>query len=262
MPARKPRDISMAVRDLCLWFPETEEVLSHGSPDFRVRGKTFATYSINHHGDGRIALILHSPTGTQQFYTENEPDAFYVPPYVGPKGWLGVLLDKGLSWDQISTLTRDAYLNVAPAALQNGLPAAPQIKAPEITLHPEDFDPMNNPSAQKKLHKLQKFCLSLPEVTQDTTFGDPTFRAGKKSFCSLHRRARVLRLAIWVGVEAQPTYSFDKRFKIPPYTGHNGWIELNLEKSVDWQEVESLVLSSYRHFALQRMLKQLPDDPD
>jgi len=254
-----PRDISAAVRELCLWFPETEQVLSHGSPDFRVRGKTFATYSINHHGDGRIALILRSPRGTQQFYTENEPDAFYVPPYVGPKGWLGVLLDKGLGWDQIANLTRDAYVNVAPPALTKDLAPAPKIARPKITLHPEDFDPLNNPGAQKKLTKLRTLCLRLPEVTEDTTFGDPSFRAGKKSFCSVHRRGRIMRLCIWVGVDAQPAYSFDRRFAVPKYTGHNGWIELNIEKSADWQEIESLVIGSYRHFALKRMLKALPE---
>lgn len=259
MPKKKsaPRDISTAVRELCHAFPETEEVLSHGSPDFRVRGKTFATYSVNHHGDGRIALILHSPAGTQQFYTENEPDAFYVPPYVGPKGWLGVLLDKGLSWAQIASLTRDAYENVAPSALVKSIESTPVIADPEITLHPEDFDPLNNPAAQKKLKRLETYCLSLPESTRGETFGDPNFRAGKKSYCSVHRRNRVMRLSTWVGVDAQPALTLDERYRVPAYTGHNGWIELNIEDSIDWQEVEGLVLESYKHFALKRMLKAL-----
>jgi hypothetical protein len=50
------RDLHQAVRDACLWLPEAEEFVSHGSPNFRVRGKTFATYALNHHGDGRVAL--------------------------------------------------------------------------------------------------------------------------------------------------------------------------------------------------------------
>jgi len=56
-----PKDINQAVREVCLSFPEAEEYLSHGAPNFRVRGKTFATYSVNHHGDKRIALVLNSP---------------------------------------------------------------------------------------------------------------------------------------------------------------------------------------------------------
>ena len=251
------RDISTVVRELCLWFPETEEVQSHGSPNFRVNGKTFATYSINHHGDGRIALLLHSPPGTAQFYIEGEPDAFYKPPYIGGKGWLGVLLDKDLSWNQIAGLTREAYLHVAPPALTKNLPDTIKIKPPEITLHPEDFDPLNNPQAQKKLKRLGKYCLSLPETTLGETFGDPNFRCGKKSFAAVHRRNRIMRLSVWVGVEAQGGLTLDERFRVPAYTGHNGWIELNIERTVDWNEVEALVLESYKHFALKRMLKAL-----
>ena len=56
------KDTSQAVREICLWFPEAQEVVSHGMADFRVRGKTFATYAINHHGDGRIGqLVLYLP---------------------------------------------------------------------------------------------------------------------------------------------------------------------------------------------------------
>ena len=61
-----PKDISAAVRELCLWFPESAEVPSRGPPDFRVAGKTFATYVVNHHGDGRIALWIHAPAGAQE----------------------------------------------------------------------------------------------------------------------------------------------------------------------------------------------------
>jgi hypothetical protein len=97
-----------------LWFPETEEVISHGSPDFRVRGKTFATYVVNHHGDGRLALWLAAPPGAQQHYTESEPKHFFVPPYVGPRGWLGVHLNKGLDWKRIAERVREAYVAAAP----------------------------------------------------------------------------------------------------------------------------------------------------
>jgi hypothetical protein len=85
------KDINEAVREVCLSFPEVEEYLSHGAPNFRVRGKTFATYSVNHHGDKRIALVLNSPDGAQSLYVKAEPKHFYVPPYVGPRGWLGVI---------------------------------------------------------------------------------------------------------------------------------------------------------------------------
>ena len=97
-----PRDISQAVRDACLWLPEAEEFVSHGSPNFRVRGKTFATYAVNHHGDGRVALWLNAPAGAQELHVEAEPRHFFVPPYVGPRGWLGVILDRGIDWHRIA----------------------------------------------------------------------------------------------------------------------------------------------------------------
>ena len=94
--AKAAKDINQAVREVCLSFPEAEEYLSHGSPNFRVRkGRTFATYVLNHHGDGRVALWLNAPEGAQEHYVRGEPRHFFVPPYVGPRGWLGVHLDKG-----------------------------------------------------------------------------------------------------------------------------------------------------------------------
>ena len=58
------RNTSDAVRELCLAFPETEEKQSHGMSNFRVCGKTFVTYAINVHGDGRVALWLEAPPGS------------------------------------------------------------------------------------------------------------------------------------------------------------------------------------------------------
>jgi len=49
-------DLKRAVRAACCWLPEAEEVISHGSPTFKVRGKSFAMLLVNHHGDGRVAL--------------------------------------------------------------------------------------------------------------------------------------------------------------------------------------------------------------
>src|SRR5215831_15025875 len=141
------RDISTAVREVCLSFPETEEYSSHGSPNFRLRGKskpgkTFATYVVNHHGDGRIALWLNSPDGAQRLYTKAEPKHFFVPPYVGPSGWLGVNLDKGISWKRVAELTREAYEKVAPPALADSMGKTIVIKPPTKTVKPEEFDPM------------------------------------------------------------------------------------------------------------------------
>lgn len=251
------KDIGMAVREVCLSFTDSEEVPSRGSPDFRVAGKTFATYVVNHHGDGRIALWLRSPPGAQELYSESEPNHYFVPPYVGPRGWLGVHLGKGLDWLSIAQRVREAYVEVAPKALSADLGPTIEIDPPTKTLDPEEIDPFAAPRAQEVLEELRGICLSLPETTEGQQFGSPTFRAGKKGFCTAHRYHGRLSLQFWVGADQQAMLTYDERYRIPAYTGHNGWIEVDVEDDVDWEEVENLARASYRHFALKRMLKVL-----
>lgn len=253
----KAKDISAAVREICLSFPETEEVESHGSPDFRVAGKTFATYSINHHGDGHIALWLRMPQGAQQYYIENEPDQYFVPPYVGPKGWLGVHLDRDLTWTGIAERVRAAYDNVAPAAQRGAAGDTIVIEPPTITLKPEDFDVLTVPKHAKRLAGLRKRALAFPETVEDKSFGNPVWRAGKKTFVTAYGRKKKVYYSFWVGVDSQPNYSMDQRFHVPPFTGHNGWIALDVTNRCTWSEIEALMDVSYRHFALKRMLKAL-----
>lgn len=259
----KAKDISQAVREVCLWFPEAEEVLAHGSPDFRVRGKTFATYVINHHGDGRIALWLNAPQGAQDHYVRQEPKHYFVPPYVGPRGWLGVNLDKGISWKTVAALVRAAYEKVAPPTLTRSLGKTIQISPPTKTLDREEFDPMQSKRAQTVLKELRAICLSFPETTEGKRFGYPVWRAGKKVFAQAYcyRGDRKLQLAFWVGVDQQALLVRDEQFSIPPYLGHNGWIALDVTRDANWPEIRSLALFSYRHFALGRMLKALDGGP-
>lgn len=251
------KTISDAVREICLGLPETHEVLSHGSPDFRVARHTFATYVINHHGDGRIALWLNVPAGAQRVHVDAEPDACFVPPYVGPRGWLGVRLDQGLDWGRIGALVREAYANVAPPQLRTALGPPADIEPPTETVDPEEFDPLSPPRVQEILDGVRMRCLALPETSETTQFGNPAWRAGKKTFATAHRYQRRLQLLFWVGAEAQSQLTMDERYTVPAYLGHNGWIQLDAEDGVMWEEVAALMSNSYRHFALKRMLKRL-----
>jgi hypothetical protein len=114
-----------ALRRLCLALPETTERLSHGEPTWFVRGKkTFVNYA-NHHHDDRLAFWCAAPDGAQEMLVGSDPDRFFVPPYVGGRGWLGVYLDvPGVDWDQIADLVADAYRMVAPKKLVAELNAA------------------------------------------------------------------------------------------------------------------------------------------
>lgn len=81
------------VRRVCLALPEASERLSHGEPTFFVRGKVFVMFANNHHGDGRVAVWLPAPPGFQEGLIETAPATFFRPPYVGGRGWVGVVLD-------------------------------------------------------------------------------------------------------------------------------------------------------------------------
>jgi hypothetical protein len=251
-------DLDRAVHELCLAFPQSEALSSHGSPNFRVRGgKVFATYAVNHHGDGRIALWLNVPEGVQDAYVRAEPDQFFVPPYVGPSGWLGVRLDKGLPWKQVRELVRMAYERVAPPALKQSLQATPAVAAPKRRITAADVDPRNTPRGKRVLSVMRKICLALPETQEGLQFGQPVWRAGAKVFAQAYCYEGVWRAAFWVGVEAQGMMCADPRYRIPEYMGHRGWIALDVSKSLNEGELRSLALASYRHFALKRMLAKL-----
>jgi hypothetical protein len=72
----------------------------------------------NHHGDGRFAVWCAAPEGMQHLLLlEADPERFFVPPYVGHRGWVGVRLDRGLDWDELAGIAEDAYAEVAPAKL-------------------------------------------------------------------------------------------------------------------------------------------------
>jgi len=106
------------IRKICLAFPETSERLSHGAPTFFIRGKrAFLMVLTNHHGDGRFAIWCAAPDGVQQLLTDADPEKFFVPPYVGHRGWLGVRLDRGLDWHELAGIAEDAYAKVAPPKL-------------------------------------------------------------------------------------------------------------------------------------------------
>jgi hypothetical protein len=105
------------LRERCLALPETTERMSHGEPAWFVRDKkTFVTYA-DHHHDDRLAFWCAAPPGAQEALVAADPERFFVPPYVGGRGWIGVRLDLPVDWDEITDLVTDAYRVVAPKRL-------------------------------------------------------------------------------------------------------------------------------------------------
>jgi hypothetical protein len=112
------------VREACLALPEVQERLSHGAPSFFVRGKRcFVMVMDDHHGDGRYALWCAAPEGIQHALVAGDPESYFVPPYVGHRGWIGVRLDRALAWDEIAGAIEDAWLEVTPKRLADAFAA-------------------------------------------------------------------------------------------------------------------------------------------
>jgi predicted DNA-binding protein (MmcQ/YjbR family) len=107
------------LRRLCLALPEAHEVEAWGEPTFRVRNKLFAMYAAanKHHGGGRPAVWFKAGPGNQELMIKSAADRFFIPPYVGPSGWVGAWLDGRVDWEELAVLLRDAYLLVAPKRL-------------------------------------------------------------------------------------------------------------------------------------------------
>ena len=106
------------LREICLALPETSERPSHGAPTFFIREKrSFLMVLTNHHGDGRFAIWCAAPEGMQRMLVDADAERFFVPPYVGPRGWIGVRLDVDVDWDEVEGIIEDGFREVATKRL-------------------------------------------------------------------------------------------------------------------------------------------------
>jgi hypothetical protein len=106
----------LRVRRICLALPETTEKLSHGEPTFFVRKKVYVMFANDHHNDGHIAIWLPVAPGAQATLVNTWPSTFFVPPYVGVKGWVGIELDQ-ISDDDLAEHIMQAWRMIAPKKL-------------------------------------------------------------------------------------------------------------------------------------------------
>jgi predicted DNA-binding protein (MmcQ/YjbR family) len=121
-PPLSERGITARLRRVCLALPEAAEKEAWGDPTFRVRDKIFA---MEKRGDGRVSLWAKAPPGAQEHLVTADPERFFVPPYVGHKGWIGMRLDAGPDWDEVAEVVRRSYRLIAPkrlVALLEGMP--------------------------------------------------------------------------------------------------------------------------------------------
>jgi predicted DNA-binding protein (MmcQ/YjbR family) len=107
-------DLAAKLREICLSLPEAAEKPfgGHTAPSFRIRGKLFVMTS----EDGLYMTFKAGP-GVQEALVASDPERFFVPPYVGAKGWVGARLDVDQDWDEIAELIEDSYRMIAPKRL-------------------------------------------------------------------------------------------------------------------------------------------------
>ncbi|MGE3618353.1 MAG: MmcQ/YjbR family DNA-binding protein [Gemmatimonadales bacterium] len=100
------------LRKMAMALPGTVEKLAHGEPTFRTADRMFAMYASpdSHHGNGRTAVWVKSTLENQEFMIRARPDRFFVPPYVGPSGWVGMWLDRRVSWKEVAQVLADGHL--------------------------------------------------------------------------------------------------------------------------------------------------------
>ncbi|HEY6908755.1 MAG TPA: MmcQ/YjbR family DNA-binding protein [Myxococcales bacterium] len=101
------------VRRICLSFPSATEKLAWGEPTFRA-GKIFAMMDTHHHGANHVAVVVPAELGVQETLVKADPSRYFVPPYVGVKGWIGVRIDESPDWGALKELLQDAYRLIAP----------------------------------------------------------------------------------------------------------------------------------------------------
>ena len=102
------------LRAIIAAWPETREKLSHGAPTWWGGRKTFATFDDHHHGEDRLAVWVKSSFIEQEVLVEADPETFFVPPYLGPSGWVGMRLDRDPDWEVVEQLLEAGYRLVAP----------------------------------------------------------------------------------------------------------------------------------------------------
>lgn len=107
-------DLLERLRAVCLAYPEATEGEGVGSPSFKVREKIFA---MHHPMDGRPSMWCKAPRGFQEVIIASDPERFFVPPYVGQHGWVGMWLDVEQDWGQIHDMIDESYRMTAPKRL-------------------------------------------------------------------------------------------------------------------------------------------------
>jgi phosphoribosylglycinamide formyltransferase-1 len=111
-------DIRARITAMCRALPGTDHTDSGDHSIYRVRGKVFAYFLDDHHGDGIVSVCVKSELGENVDRAHREPERFYLPAYIGPRGWFGFRLDRGrVRWREVEEVIERSYRLTAPKTL-------------------------------------------------------------------------------------------------------------------------------------------------
>jgi len=124
--AKKGNDKTLRkVSDICLALPSAECSIGGSHATYRVRGKVFAYFLDDHHGDGIVSVCVKSELGENKDRVRLDPERFYLPDYIGARGWFGMRLDRGrVSWAEVTAIVERSYRLTAPKTLLEKLDGA------------------------------------------------------------------------------------------------------------------------------------------
>jgi predicted DNA-binding protein (MmcQ/YjbR family) len=118
-------DTRERVKAVCGALPGIEHEDRGDHVIYRVRGKVFVYFLDNHHGDGIVSVCVKSQLGENLDRARLDPERFYLPAHIGPRGWFGMRLDRGrVRWREVEELVERSYRLTAPKTLLKRLPAA------------------------------------------------------------------------------------------------------------------------------------------
>ena len=107
---------------ICASLPDTTRTDSGDHRAFRVRGKVFAYFLDDHHGDGIVSVCCKAALGENVDRVSRDPDRYYLPAYIGPRGWFGLRLDRrAIDWAEVTNAVELSYRLVAPRTLLRAL---------------------------------------------------------------------------------------------------------------------------------------------
>jgi hypothetical protein len=113
-----PQDRLDRLTKTCLALPETRREDKESHAAFLVGKRTFAYFLNNHHGDNIVSVCCKVLPGENSFLVESDPRRFYLPAYIGSRGWIGLRMDLAtLDWTEVKELILGSYIQVAPKRL-------------------------------------------------------------------------------------------------------------------------------------------------